>query len=224
MDYQKEVAKEELTLAQTEIKQLHEDKDFLEVRVARLYGALRSLGHDPADFTAAGSPTYGRIRNVDSPTFANTFRSTYFSPQNQNARIDRARDDARPGSMTGANSAATGAASNTGERSAGSSGPQARTLQQLIPETVLRNQPKQPRMQSHSQQTGSASGGKSLADLLSSKSTTQETIHQRTGGVSSHNSSEGPDPAECAPASEPMPQNTGGCTADVCYSAPQTRP
>lgn len=192
MDYQKAAAVEELTRAQTEIMQLHEDKVLLEGKVSRLAGTIRSFGHDPTDFLSAVSAGYGRSRNVDSPTLATSINAISLSPQHQSTTMHGERGATGAVSTGGARSVATGGLTATSR---------SHTLQQLAPEAVKRTQSHQSGMKRGAQhaasQVVSLPGGISIAELLSN-STTKDSLPQHVDGALSHDSSEAPDPKEYA--------------------------
>lgn len=193
MDYQKAAATEELTRAQAEIEQLHEDKGLLEAKVSRLAGVIRSNGHDPTDVLVGVSTGYCRSRNVDSPTVANTINATWISPQNQVTTMHGERGYTESVAAAGVRSVATGAPSTNGCSTVRT---RAKTLQQLVPESVKRSQTHQGGVQYNPEHEISLPGGASYEDL-GSGSTTLETLPP-VAATFSQNSSEPPDPAEYA--------------------------
>ena len=212
-DYQKAAAAEELTRAQSEVSQLQEDKALLEAKVSQLTGALRALGYDPTDYVVGASTGFARSRNIDSPTLTNTINASWLSPQHHSNTMHGGRGvvgivptgGATNGSHSGAaaltsvNSSRSGTA---GGRTIASYRSKGNTLQHFLPESMKG---------SHTQQGGtlqdaqtavslgtSLPGGMSYAELLS-ESTTKESVPQHGAIRSSQNSSDPPDPAECAP-------------------------
>lgn len=169
--------------------------------MSRLAHAIRALGHDPTDVLAGVSPAYMRSRNPDSPTLASTINAAWLSPENNAATVPAERNFLGA-STTGARSRGTEAASTAGARSVTNNGTtsgngrsQGLTLQQLVPETVKRMSAHRGGMHLEPQIEESIPSSSHPDQSLS---TTRETISQRTDRISSHNSSEMPDPEECA--------------------------
>lgn len=211
LDYQKAAAAEELTRAQNEITQLHEDKALLEAKVSQLTGAFRSLGHDPTDFAVGVSSGFARTRNINSPTLANTINATWLSPQHHGNTMHGDKGTVGVVSTGGARSGAAGPTSVNSSRSGftrgtatttGAAGSRANKLQQLQPESLSRSHTQQGGTQNRAQAAAclatSLPGGISYAELFS-ENTTKESLPQNGGIMSSHNSSDPPDPAEYAP-------------------------